>query len=215
MAIGKVIKSDASPASPEQRPRGVMNAEEVEARGLARQIVQDAQSKAQEIIAAAHAKAQQIEGEARSKGREHGLAQVTEELARAKMQAGEILKNAERDIVALALIVAEKIIGQDLERDQNTLLQICGTAIENMRNAKQMTLRVNPQNSAFLRQNARSLMELIGRQVDIAIKDDSEVEDGGCIVQTEFGTIDARLPTQLSMLKEVLLTDNAKKEGPA
>lgn len=215
MAIGKVIKSDAS-ASPEQhRPRGVMNAEEVEARGLARQIVSDADAKAQAIIAEAHRTAAKAKEKAEAEGREKGMAQVTEELARAKMQAGEMLKQAQTDIVALALIVAEKIIGQDLQRDQTTLLQICATAVENMRNARQMTLRVNPQNAAFLRANAKGLMELIGRAVDISIKDDNEISDGGCVVQTEFGTIDAQLPTQLAMLKEVLLTDNAKKEGPA
>jgi len=55
---------------------------------------------------------------------------------------------------------------------------------------------------------------LVGRAMDISIKDDAEVEAGGCIIQTEFGTIDAQLKTQFEMLKAVLVPDTAKKEGP-
>jgi type III secretion protein L len=59
-------------------------------------------------------------------------------------------------------------------------------------------------------------MELIGRTVDLAIKEDLEVAPVGCIVQTEFGTVDAQLPTQFEMLQNVLAPDpNQKKEGPA
>jgi type III secretion protein L len=37
----------------------------------------------------------------------------------------------------------------------------------------------------------------------------------GCIVQTEFGTVDAQLPTQFEMLQNILLPDPSRKEGPA
>ncbi len=192
-----------------------MNAEEVEARGMAKAILDKAQADAAQIIAKAHQEEQAILEEARRKGKEEGLAHVTEELARAKMQAGEMLKAASKDVVALALIVAEKIIGRDLERDPNTMIEICAAAIENVRNAKQMVLRVNPEDGAILRNGAKALMQLVGRSVDIAIKDDSDVRKGGCVVQTEFGTIDAQLSTQLGMLKEILISDDAKKSGPA
>ena len=44
---------------------------------------------------------------------------------------------------------------------------------------------------------------------------DQDVAAVGCIVQTEFGTVDAQLPTQFEMLQNVLLPDDGKKEGPA
>ena len=37
----------------------------------------------------------------------------------------------------------------------------------------------------------------------------------GCIVQTEFGKVDAQLPTQFEMLQNVLFPDQGKKDGPA
>lgn len=223
MAIGKVIRSgepvsDASgerPASSVSRPgRGVVDAAVFEAHQNAQGIVEAAQRKAQEIVENAERSRARIHAEAREAGRQEGLGQATEVLLRAKMQAGEILTASEHDILELAAKVAEKIIGRDLERDPEVLLEICASAIENVRNVKQMVLRVNPRDAGILRENQKRLMDSIGRSVDVAVKEDNEVASGGCIVQTEFGTIDAQLPTQFAVLRNLLLGDPAKKEGP-
>jgi type III secretion protein L len=223
MAIGKVIKSDGGePGLDRERPPlprppragGVMNADQYEAHG----VVASAKKQAEEILARAHAERDQYLEEGRQAGievgRQEGLREMSEAVARAHLQRGEILKTAEPQILDLALKVAEKIIGRDMERDPAVLLELCATAVENVRHARQMVLRVNPKASSLLRQRAPELLQLIGRTVDLAIKDDGDVEPHGCVIQTEFGTIDAQLRTQLEMLRNVLLPDDAKKEGP-
>jgi type III secretion protein L len=223
MAIGKVIKGDgsaepvASPERPVLRPprAGVMNAEVFEARQTAHGIVEEAQREKERIIAEAHREREEVLAKAREQGRQEGLAQATEILLRAKMQAGEMLASNERDTIALACKIAEKIIGRDLERQPELLVDMCATAIEQLRNARAMVLRVHPKTAQVLRSRKPELMELIGRAVDLAIREDQEVAPVGCIVQTEFGTVDAQLPTQFEMLQNVLLPDPGKKEGPA
>lgn len=211
-----VIKSPGAGAeAPAPGSRKVINAEVVEASQEAKRIVEDARRMAESIKEEANREKHRIFAEAKEKGHEAGLAEMTTEIAKAKLQAGELLKAAEQDIVDLALKVAEKIIGRDLERDPAVVVDICATAIENVRNAKQLVLRVNPRDGATLRENRKALMEMVGRLVDISFKDDSDVAQGGCIIQTEFGTVDAQLDTQFLMLKNVLLSDSAKKEGPA
>jgi type III secretion protein L len=76
-----------------------------------------------------------------------------------------------------------------------------------------MVLKVHPEDGKILREKRPRLMELIGRAVDIAIRDDAEVERGGCIIQTEYGTIDGQIRTQFEMLRNVLMPDTAKKEN--
>lgn len=223
MAIGKVIRSgdapsEASaerPASAVSRPgRGVVDAATFDAHQNANGIVQAAERKAQEIIESAQRERARIHAEAKEAGRQEALAQASELLVRAKMQAGEILNGAQTDILELAAKVAEKIIGRDLEREPQVVIDLCVNAIENARNVKQVVLRVNPRDAAILRENYKPLMAAVGRSLDLAIKDDNEVVSGGCIVQTEFGTIDAQLSTQFAMLRNLLLGDGSKKEGP-
>jgi type III secretion protein L len=224
MAIGKVIKGDGTvePGLASERPvlrpprAGVMNAEVFEARQGAQSILEDAQREKERILAEAQRERDELLAKTRDQGRQEGLAQATEIILRAKMQAGELLGNNERDVIALALRMAEKIIGRSLEKDPDLMVELCAAAIDNLRSARAMVLRVHPKTAAVLRAKKPVLMELIGRAVDLAIKEDPEVAPVGCIVQTEFGTVDAQLPTQLEMLQNVLLPDpNGRKEGPA
>jgi type III secretion protein L len=120
----------------------------------------------------------------------------------------------EPQIIDLALKISAKIIGRDLQRDPMVVAEIAATAIETARASKAMVLRVNPKDGATLRAQKPKLMELIGRTVEVSIRDDADIEAGGCLIQTEFGTIDGQIKTQYDMLKNVLLPDTAKKEGP-
>ena len=223
MAISKVIKRDgmAEPAVSPERPvlraprSGVMNAEVFEAHQSAQSILEEAQKEKERILAEAQREREEVLAKAREQGRQEGLAQASEVLLRAKMQAGEMLAAHEQDIIALACKIAEKIIGRDIERQPELVLDMCATAIEQIRSARSMILRVHPKTAQVLRSRKPELMELIGRAVDLAIREDQEVAPVGCIVQTEFGTVDAQLPTQFEMLQNVLLPDTSKKEGPA
>jgi type III secretion protein L len=223
MAVGKVIKGDSGseplpggdrPVLRPPRP-GVMNAEVFEARQTAQGILEEAQREKERIVSEAQREREDVLARAREQGRQEGLAQVTELMVRAKMHAGELLVQQERDVVALACKMAEKIIGRDVEREPALLADICAKAIEELRNARAVVLRVNPKSAAVLRARKTELMELIGRAVDVAIREDADVAPVGCIVQTEFGTVDAQLPTQFEMLQNVLFPEQGRKEGPA
>lgn len=214
----KIIKHDTSIEPSEKlvgraSSRSVLNSEEFEAKSAAQKIIEEAKAQAAEILAQAERDKEDIFAQAQAEGAEAAAAEATGELAKAKMQAGQVLADSEASLVKLALQVAEKIIGEDLKRDPQVVLAICATAIEQVRYAKAMVLRVNPSDGALLREKRPRLMERVARTVDIAIKDDPEVEPGGCILQTEFGTVDAQLKTQFEMLRQVLVPDTAKKEG--
>src|SRR6185295_7969755 len=102
MAIGKVIKGDATGAEPvvstdRPAPRptraGVMNAEIFEARQSAQGIIEEANKEKERILAEAQREREEVLAKAREQGRQEGLAQSSEVLLRAKMQAGQMLAN--------------------------------------------------------------------------------------------------------------------------
>ncbi len=214
--IGKVIRSDGQDLSlsGEKSPRraGVVNAEEFEARNKAKEIIADAMRKAEEIIAAAAVARDEVFAKAREEANAEVQAQATEELARAKLQAGQILAASEHDVVQLALKIAAKILGRELESDPELVLEIAANVIQTTRAAKALILRVHPEDGKLLRSKKPKLLELVGRSVDLAIRDDGDVERGGCIVQTEFGVIDGQIKTQFKMIENVFLPDVSKKE---
>ena len=221
--IGKVIKGDSGDISPlapvapaggagPAPRRGVVNAEEYEAKTVAKQIIADAQARAEEIKAEALRFKEEVFAKARDEAKADVQARQAEELARAKMQAGQIIADSEKDVVDLALKVAAKIISRDLERDPELVMEIVASCTEAARSSKAMIMKVHPEDGKLLREKKPRLIELIGRAVDISIRDDSEVERGGCIIQTEYGTIDGQIRTQFEMLRNVLMPADARKE---
>jgi type III secretion protein L len=217
MAIGKVIKGETMEPLPERAPQGrpranIMGAETFEANQQAREILAAANREAEKIRADAQAQAQALHKQAIREGFEKGRAQATAELVKAKQQAGQILQASERDILALALTMTAKIIGQDLERDPLVLGQMCATAVETARSAKALVVRIHPAQRARLREQDAAFAAVLGKLFDVTLREDPDVEPQGCIIQTEFGTIDAQLKTQLEMLRNVLLPDTGKAE---
>ena len=224
--IGKVIKSDSGAGSgPAEvvslvekggaaapKPGRVLNSDEYEAHTKAREIIDTAMKKAAEIKDEAIRFKEEVFAKAREEAKADVQARAAEEMAKAKLQAGQIIERCERDIVELALKVANKIIGADLERDPEVLVNICAQVVETARADHAMTLRVNPEDGRLLREKRPRLMELIGRSIDIAVKDDPEVERGSCIIQTDYGVIDGTLRTQFDMLRQLLTPDTGKKE---
>lgn len=222
--IGKVIKggSDSGEISPLAHPanggsspparRGVVNAEEYEAKTVGKQIIAEAQAKADEIKAEALRFKEEVFSKARDEAKADVQARAAEEIARAKLQAGQIVADSEKQVLELALKVAAKIISRDLERDPDVLLEIVASCTEAARSSKAMIFKVHPDDGKRLREKAPRLIELIGRSVDITIRDDSDIERGGCIIQTDYGTIDGQIRTQFEMLRNVLMPADAKKE---
>jgi type III secretion protein L len=217
--VGKVIKGDADAPSSEKpilppppRRAGVLNAEEFDAHKRARLIVVEAEKRAEEIKAEALRFRDEVFAKAREEAKADVQAWAAEELARAKLQAGQIVASAKDDALELSLKMAAKIIGRDLERDPGLVAEIAATALEAARSAKAMVLKVHPDDGKLLREKRPRLMELIGRAVDLSIRDDPDVEQGGCVIQTEFGVIDGQIRTQFEMLRNVLMPTDAKKE---
>lgn len=214
MAPGKVIKGDTlnEPTASGEREisvargrRPILDGEVFDAHQQAQAIIEAANRKAAEIVAEAQGEREKVLDEAREEGRQEGLTEVTREWAENHRLRGEMLAKAEGEIVQLALKVAEKILGRDLERDPQLIVELCAKAIENVRNAKQLVLRLNPKDAAILREKRKGLMDLLGRMTDIGIREDPDVALHGVVIETDSGVVDAQLSTQLEMLKNLLL----------
>lgn len=212
----KIIKSDSSqepaadrPAAPRPPRPGVVEAEVYDAHQRAREIVEAAQRQAAQLLRTAEGERDALVAKAREEGFQEGLAEATAILVRARQEHRALVADAEHDAVRLALAVAEKIIGRALELDRELLLSMVAQAAEGVRHHRELVVRVHPEDVELLRASRRKLMDAMGRTREIAVREDPEVQRGGCIVETEGGTVDAQLGTQLKAMEQALLGDAA------
>ena len=64
-----------------------------------------------------------------------------------------------------------------------------------------MTLRVNLEDVKLTTEHIDDFIKRVENIRGITVVEDSTVEKGGCIVETDFGAIDARISSQLSELE--------------
>lgn len=159
---------------------------------------------AREEVADARAEAQGLRDAAREEGRREGLKEIMEELARARAEYGLLQVKAEQDMVTLAFYVAQRIIGHAVEVQPEVVRDIVGQALLMARGKKEILVRVHPDDLSELEpRRAEFASQLDG--VPVHFEADPSLERGGCAIDTESGRIDARLETQLEVLREALL----------
>jgi flagellar assembly protein FliH len=114
------------------------------------------------------------------------------------------MRDTESALIALSLSVAQKIVAEipistamveAAVRD--ALAQIEGTA--------QFTVRLHPADLELLQKSGSPLLAAGDGAKEFRFMSSPEVTRGGCLVQTHFGTVDARRETKFDLLQRTML----------
>jgi type III secretion protein L len=205
MSASNVIKGAAAGAERDFKSRGgVVKRPVVEARAEARRIIADAARAAAALRAHAEEAALELREAAYREGLEAALAELNNHLFDARERRDNALAGAERDLLRLAVKLAEKIIGREIAQDEATLAEIVAAALRNARQHEMLTVRVNPADLPAV-QAHRAQLDPTGRARFLDLVADPRVAHGGCVIESESGTIDAQLDVQLGVLERALL----------
>lgn len=169
-----------------------------------RKLIVDAESAAADLIAAAEAESESIRNKSYQAGREKAEAELISEILAVKEIRADALQNVEEEILKLAVKLSEKIIGRELKADETARTEIVYNALRQVRQQEMLTVRVNAEDLPLLEQT-REKAEAFGRNRYVDFVADQAVKEGGCIIESASGTVDARLETQLRILENTLL----------
>jgi len=78
-------------------------------------------------------------------------------------------------------------------------------ALKKVKTRGSVTLRVNIEDVKLTSSHAQEFIQHVENVKGITVQEDSSVEKGGCIVETDFGAIDARISSQLTELENKIL----------
>lgn len=149
-------------------------------------------------------------------GIEEGRKQAFEEKQQMLMKAKSIVDQAiaakariiaesEPFLVELSTAIASKIISAELQSESRHVLNIVRDALLKARGSQTLTLAVHPEQFSLVNQARSELLNLFDRHMDLVVVPDPTVTYGGCVIRSSFGSIDARVETQLDEVKKALL----------
>lgn len=189
--------------------------------GIVHRKVVEAQAQATELLAAAQTEAEQLQANARAllaqvdversaareagyrEGRDEGLASCTEFATRLLRQKEQFFAEIEHNLLRLVQTTAEKVIGQLTAESQAVLLTVVRQAIE-AAIGDRVLVRLHPDDYARVLAADNELRASIDRMKRLQFRADESIAVGGCVVETEVGTVDAQLPIQLAALRKAL-----------
>ena len=196
-------------------------------------IIEKAKAEAAQIVAEAQSQHDKIVSEARTDGFEQGhqegyekgaaevdrLIERMHKILEAVMQRREeILQDTESQIVELVILMARKVIKILSENQKNVIMANTVAALRKVKTRGNVTLRVNIEDVKLTTAHADEFIQHVENVQGITVQEDSSVEKGGCIVETDFGAIDARISSQLTELENKILevspVKNIKRQDP-
>lgn len=186
----------------------------------AAEILRKANEEAEAIIAEANAQKQRITDDAYKagfdEGQEKGFAEGNMEaqrlidrlhviLDRVMDKRQEILEGTEQQIVELVLLMTRKVVKIISENQRNVVMSNVLQALRKVRGRGDVTVRVNLADVKLTTEHTKEFMAAVENIKNITIAEDSSIDRGGCIVETDFGAIDARISSQLAELEQKIL----------
>ena len=133
------------------------------------------------------------------------LRQLTQALQDTVTARTDMIRRTERQMVELAVTLAQRIVQREIAADQSVLLAMARSAIERLGQETRVTVRLNPED--FEAVGAGSMPQL-GTSVTVVA--DAKVERSGCRIDSELGTLDAGVDAQIQELGRGLLGDDAQ-----
>lgn len=123
-----------------------------------------------------------------------------------------VLRESEEDLLKLSIMIARKIIQQEIGQDPKILANVIAAAVGGCSELDRVVIRLNPEDYSVVTENRQFHLAGIGNDAHITFTPDDAILSGGCLVETSTGTVDARIEAQLeeiyrSFVEERLLPE--------
>ncbi|MBN2319542.1 MAG: hypothetical protein JXR49_10720 [Acidobacteria bacterium] len=116
-----------------------------------------------------------------------------------------LYSRTEREVVRLAIEIAKKIVKREIQADQNIIQALVRVALSRVTEKASVTVRLNPMDYKFLMERGAAVAKAEG--CDVSLQSDNSIEQGGCLVETSCGDIDARIGEKFREVENAFFGD--------
>lgn len=190
-----------------------------QAQSEAEQILAEARLEAQRIVQEAEEQATLIQRQAYADGQAAANAEAQGMLKAARAIVDEVQKwkenlfeEGEMMMLRLVIEIAQTIFGDGLPLDPDALGQAFARALSQAKSLGDLRVYLHPDDAAVLSAHWDKLQGVTaGQRVELVPSD--LIKRGGCYIEGQYGTVDARVETQFQLATEALLSAVEKSQS--
>ncbi len=164
-------------------------------------VLKEAQEEAKEIIAEAKNEGEELRSQAKEAGFKEGLELFNEHIKLFEDRLKVLRHEMQKAMLPLVLKSTKKIIGQELELNPDSVVNIVQESIKGVSGARVVKIYVNKADSDILEKAKESLKGSFEAVESFTIEERGDVERGSCIIETERGILNATLENQFRALE--------------
>jgi len=187
----------------------------------AKAIITNAREEAEVIRSQAYEDAEKIRQKAKDEGYSDGIKQAREEIESERQSALQesrdileearqtklaMMRSSETDIVNLAVAIAKKVIATELSINPEIIVNVLREALNFLDHPENITVYVNPQDLEKLLEAVKTgdFSEVRSNDINMGIRADKRISSGGCMVESEAGSVDARLESRMANVEKAV-----------
>ena len=118
------------------------------------------------------------------------------------------LSRWEASAIRLSVAVAEKLMTRELKHHPEAGRKMIVQALQLVSSVKRLTVRLNPRDLQTLGEAAEQFVADVAEADEVVFVPDDSIASGGCQLDTQHGTIDARIETLLDRVTAELLQED-------
>ncbi len=130
-----------------------------------------------------------------------GLAHILDELANLR---DRLYRSCEKEIIDLIIAIARKVVHRELETKREIVVDLVREALKASVAGGEIVIRLNPEDLKIMSEYREELASYVDGVKNLTIKEDSTIKRGGCIVETNFGEVDATVDTIMGEIEDRL-----------
>ena len=170
------------------------------------------------IISRAQEDAKSIKDIAKEEGYKEGIEKSKEDIEKIQKKLAEfyrykeeIYEKVSECIYDISMEIAKKIIKKEIESDKKAEIEIIKKAVEEVNKTEnKIIIKVMPQDVEIVRANVSEIFAESGVEATITVIAERGIKEGGAIIETTNGIIDATIETQLAIIEKALCKEKGE-----
>ena len=129
-----------------------------------------------------------------------------------KQMEKDFYGRVEREILELVLATTRKVVQKEVDSQRDMILGVLKEAIGKAIDRERIRVRINPSDYDLVHAHKADIVEAVDGIKHLVIEKDEAVSRGGAIVESDCGTIDARIERRFEEVERAL---NRQKIEPS
>ena len=113
------------------------------------------------------------------------------------------VESLELETVKMAMAIAKKVVGNVAEQS-DTIKHVVKQAMAKVNDSRQLIIKLNPKDLDVVQAIVQELIPPDDLKGAFRIESDECIKQGGCMIETKLGDIDARIDQQLKIIEQIL-----------